>query len=196
MVAALGCSELQFREIVERSTDVVLIHSEGRIVYANPAAAWVFGAASAMFMLGRVAMTLVHPSDQAAARERILRATTTNAAVEPQEVRCVRDDRSDLRMENVALPMTSEGRPSIVVVGREITARRQEPPVGKIVGYLRTALEITERRQAQLLFNDRMASVGTLASGGRARDQPPDCVPHGQPRRHRGGSARDRGASE
>ena len=126
VVAALGCSELQFREIVERSTDVVLIHSEGRIVYANPAAAWVFGAASAMFMLGRVPMTLVHPSDQAAARERILRATTTNAAVEPQEVRCVRDDRSDLRMENIALPMTSEGRPSIVVVGRDITARRQD----------------------------------------------------------------------
>lgn len=38
---------------------------------------------------------------------------------------------------------------------------------GELVGYLSTALDITERKQAQaqLLFNDRMASVGTLASG-------------------------------
>jgi len=38
---------------------------------------------------------------------------------------------------------------------------------GEIVGYLSTALDITERKQAQaqLVFNDRMASVGTLAAG-------------------------------
>ena len=126
MLAALGRSELQFREIVERSTDIVLVHAEGRIVYANPATARAVGAASAESLVGRVAMTLVHPSDRATALERIAQATATNAAVEPREVRCVRDDGSDVWMENIALPISFDGRPAIVVVGRDITARRRQ----------------------------------------------------------------------
>jgi PAS domain S-box-containing protein len=58
-----------------------------------------------------------------------------------------------------------------VADGRNIwvhgTAVAMRDEAGEVVGYLGTTLDVTERKQAQaqLLFNDRMASVGTLASG-------------------------------
>lgn len=45
-------SELQYRQLVDLLPEAVLIHCEGRVTFANPAAATLFGAARASDMLG------------------------------------------------------------------------------------------------------------------------------------------------
>ena len=99
MEAALVWSESLFRELIERSPEIVLVIEEGRVVYANAALVRSVGAASAEALLGREAIALVHPDDREAYRERLRRVVATNAAVEPRKVRCVRDDGTDLWMD-------------------------------------------------------------------------------------------------
>lgn len=124
--AALMRSESLFRELIERSPEIVLVSDEGRIVYANPAMVRAAGAASAEALLGRRALDLVHPDEHEASLERLRRVVATNAAVEPREVRCVRDDGTDLWMETLIAPLTLGGRPTMVILGRDVTERRRQ----------------------------------------------------------------------
>ncbi len=59
--------------------------------------------------------------------------------------------------------LSADGR-TVWILGSAVTLRDD---VGNVLGYIGSVADITERKQvqSQLLLNDRMASVGTLASG-------------------------------
>ncbi|MCX7010938.1 MAG: PAS domain S-box protein, partial [Kiritimatiellaeota bacterium] len=61
-------SEERYRCIVETLPDAIIIHRDGRYLYANPAALRLFGAATPEHLLGTPVMERIHPDF----RERIL----------------------------------------------------------------------------------------------------------------------------
>src|SRR5581483_186329 len=60
-VQAAQESEERYRRLVENAPDACLVHSRGKVVYANAAAARLFGALKSEQLLGMDAFSLVHP---------------------------------------------------------------------------------------------------------------------------------------
>ncbi len=58
---ALRESEERYRRLVELSPEAIIVHSEGKFVYVNPAAQRLWGAACAEELIGKPVLDVVHP---------------------------------------------------------------------------------------------------------------------------------------
>lgn len=121
---ALAESEARFRNLVELSPDAIAVHSEGIIVYINPAGARLLGAEHPEEIRGRSVMSLVHPDHRDVARYRMGRIQTEGVHAEPLEEKFLRLDGSSVNAEVAGLPITYEGRPAVQILARDITERK------------------------------------------------------------------------
>ena len=69
--SALVESERRYRDLVDLSPDEILVHAEGRFVFANDAAASLLGAASPTDLLGKPYTEIVHPEYRRLVEQRI-----------------------------------------------------------------------------------------------------------------------------
>jgi PAS domain S-box-containing protein len=122
---ALRESEARFRELFEVSPDAIYVHVDDRIVFANPAAAQHFGFASARELLGRAPLELYHPDCHDLVRTRRSAFVQVGKAAPTAELRCVRRDGSEFDGETIATPVRWEGSSAILVIVRDVTARRR-----------------------------------------------------------------------
>jgi PAS domain S-box-containing protein len=118
-------TEQRFARIVNLVQEGIWIHVGGTILFANPAAARLFGAPAAEALIGRSIFSLLHPEDRERAIERTRTATATRAAVPLQEMRLIGLDGQTRIAELQAVPFEEEGRLHIVSSGRDVTAQRE-----------------------------------------------------------------------
>ena len=76
---ALEESELRYRTLVEICPDVVIVHRDGRFVYANPAAVRFYGAKDEFDLIGRETIEFIHPDNRPTVLKR--RATRQTVGV-------------------------------------------------------------------------------------------------------------------
>ena len=139
-------SDTSFRRLVEASPDLVIVHAEGCVVYANPAALQGLGCASIDELEGEHLLDLVRAGDREMVRmEETGEFDLNDLHATLQEVGLMQRDGGVLLVEIVELEITWEGAPAQVLVARDISERRQ--------------------LEAKLAQADRLASVGTLAAG-------------------------------
>jgi len=146
--AALRESERRYRELVELAPDAVLVHQDGRIVYANAAALRLYGAEQPDQILGTAFLDRVPPEDRAAVQAWIERVQPGEGAP-IQESRQRRLSGEVIRVETLASGIDWQGRAAIQAMIRDITDRK--------------------RLEAQLRQAQKMEAMGTLA-GGIAHD--------------------------
>jgi diguanylate cyclase (GGDEF)-like protein/PAS domain S-box-containing protein len=117
-------SEERYRLLVELSPEAILVQSDGRIVYANPAAANLFSAESADTLLGFGVADFVHPDhrENFLARENHLRE---NQQSNLKAEKFVRLDGQVRDVEVVLASVTYGGRPATQMLTRDITERRR-----------------------------------------------------------------------
>ena len=117
-------SEERYRLLVELSPEAIIVQSDDRIVYANPSAANLFGAASAENLLGLAVADFVHPDhcENFRAHERHLRG---NQQSDLKAEKFVRLDGEVRDVEVVMASVTHAGRPAIQILTRDITERRR-----------------------------------------------------------------------
>jgi len=142
---ALRRSEQAFRKLIESSPDSICVHRNQRYVYVNPSMLKGLGYEHPSDLLGRHVLELIHPDDREMIRQRVQSIIALGQAVPPQQMRSMRKDGTWFYGETVALPIEFDGQPSVLVMGRDITERKQ--------------------MEAQLLQADRMVVMGTLAAG-------------------------------
>jgi two-component system, cell cycle sensor histidine kinase and response regulator CckA len=116
-------TELRFETLLEVLPDPVVVHQNGRMVFANRAALEMYGARTREEMFGPPVIDFVAPEYRAFVQGRMARMLGAGEAVPMVEERHVRLDGTVFDVEVVAAPVIFDGRPAVEVVARDITAR-------------------------------------------------------------------------
>ena len=119
---ALRESEDRHRKLVEISPNAVLLHQDGKIIYANRALARILGTDDADDFLGKNVLDLVHPAYREAIRTNIAQ-DLTGAPTPFMELRMIRADGSPVFVEGRGVGTTIEGKPAVLVAINDITLR-------------------------------------------------------------------------
>jgi PAS domain S-box-containing protein len=142
---ALLRSERSFRKLIESAPESICVHRDRKFIYVNPVMLAALRYEKESDLIGRSVLDVIHPDDRELVRQRVSSVIASGKAVPPMELRSLRSDGTWYDSETVALALDFDGAPSVLVLGRDITERKQ--------------------MQAQLLQTDRMVVMGTLAAG-------------------------------
>ncbi|MHB1308452.1 MAG: hybrid sensor histidine kinase/response regulator [Limisphaerales bacterium] len=121
---SLRQSEERHRTLLEASPTSIVVVQDGRCVYVNPASARHMGCADPAELIGLVAMDGVAPEYRAEVAKRHARAAL-GLANGPMELELIRRDGSRAISESTSVPIVFNGRPALLVMGRDITEQRQ-----------------------------------------------------------------------
>jgi PAS domain S-box-containing protein len=142
-------SERRYRQLVEILPDAILVHRDGTVRFANPAAATLFGASDPESLIGRAVADLVADEERADVARRIIRAQEEGQPSPVAERHLRRLDGTTCTVEGASTPLLVEDGPAVLSILRDVSERKR--------------LE-NRIRQAQ-----KMEAVGQLA-GGVAHD--------------------------
>lgn len=116
-------SDEYFRQLFDVLPDAVMIHQGGFIIFANSAAAHLYGADKAETLLGMRTLDFVHPDDRELVEKRQKGMLAGNEGAPLLAQRRVRLDGDMVEVEVSVRPIDWEGQRSIVVVSRDISER-------------------------------------------------------------------------
>jgi len=145
----LAASEDRYRSLIELMQEAIWIHQDGKVVFANRAAAHLFGAARAEDLIGRSSRAWVHPDDRVRAAARTDQLYAGPVSVPVVEMRLLRDDGKVRTVAIHAVSFRQDGKMLVMASARDVTAQREA--------------------EAQLHQAQKMESVGQL-TGGVAHD--------------------------
>ncbi|MDQ6994490.1 MAG: PAS domain S-box protein [Mariprofundaceae bacterium] len=121
---ALQASEAQYRQLVERSPDAVLVHQDGVWRFSNPVGLAMMGATHMDELLGKSVMACVHPDYQKTVMERMKKELNDGDPVPLIEERLIRLDGSEFWAEVTGMPIQYEGAVASLLVVRDVTAKK------------------------------------------------------------------------
>jgi PAS domain S-box-containing protein len=136
-------SEERYRRLVEHSPVAVAVHSAGNIVFVNPAAARLFGAATPEQLIGRPMLELVHPEYHDIVTERVRQLAAGVGAQPMLEEQFIRLDGAPIDVEVSTLAFTFQGRPAVQVVASDITERKRNERTQRLLAEAGTLLSST-----------------------------------------------------
>ena len=147
---ALSESERRFRDLVEGSIQGYFVHSDWKIIYANSAAAGIFGYDPAEF-IGLDLRQLIAPEERDAIsslRDRRLAGDVD--APERYEVGGVRKDGAALVFETFSRLVDWDGKPAIQATILDVTERKN---VETYLMYAKETAERADRAKTEFLGN-------------------------------------------
>jgi len=123
---ALAESEQRYRAIVDNSPDGVIIHRNGKFLYANHQALVILGAEKEEQIIGKSALDFVHPDSRSAVIERIkMMIERPHETLTPLEEKYLRLNDGVVDVEVKAAPIIYRGEPAVLVIARDIRERKK-----------------------------------------------------------------------
>ena len=153
--AGLKAGENRYRRLVNMLPPAVLIHCGGKCVFANAAAARIFGATSPGDLLGLDTLDLSHPDFRQFVQQRI-NSAHGGEHEKLQKIKILRLDGYPVDVEIMALAINYQGLPAIQMVLRDLTLGR-------------LAEKASRPGQEPLSQTDRPEAFASIA-GGLAHD--------------------------
>jgi PAS domain S-box-containing protein len=138
-------SEERYRRLISVSPLAVIVNRGNRVIFINDAGLRLFGAVKAEEILGKSPVDLFRPESRALVRERLHQLMEGSTIVPVVEEKIVTLDGTLVDVEVNAARFTDEEGPAIVAMIRDVSDRK--------------------RLQEQLRKTERIAELGTLASG-------------------------------
>lgn len=112
------------RKLLDISPDAVIVHNEGRILYANSRAAQLLGRASCEELVGEQITCFIHPEEQPLAAARVKMMLDSGETTRLQEFRLLRLDGSQFCAEVRSAPVVLQGRTCIQAVLHDVSQRK------------------------------------------------------------------------
>ncbi|MBM3485677.1 MAG: response regulator [Alphaproteobacteria bacterium] len=122
---ALRETHARYLKITDLSPDTIYVQSDNRIVMINEAGWRLFGAATKEHMIGRDALSLVHPDSHAQVFARRRDVIELGGVVARAEEKRVRLDGRTIWVESVAASIVWKGRPGALVILHDVTERKE-----------------------------------------------------------------------
>ncbi len=122
---ALRESEDRYRQIVETSTDAILVTCNGVITYANPAALRLFRAGGESDLVGKSYLVMAYPDDRSESAARIARGMKEKWIAPPREHRILTLNGQVVHVESTGVPIQYQGKTHLFGMFRDITDRKQ-----------------------------------------------------------------------
>lgn len=114
-----------WRRLVEYNPACIAVHSEGKLVYANPAALKNIGATGPEQVIGRAMLDFIHPDDRMVVVARIRELIRLDQPGVPREERMIRLDGTIIDVEVTPIPITFMGKTAVLTVNVDITQRKR-----------------------------------------------------------------------
>lgn len=121
---ALYESEDRYQALVETSPEAIIVHRNGRFLYANPAALQLYGADTFEQLSARNAFELVPPELRAQASSR-MQQTVAGMVLPRWDGQVLRLDGHPVFVETSAAAISFQGAPAIQAIIRDVTGRKQ-----------------------------------------------------------------------
>ncbi len=153
-------NEERYRLLVETLPDGVVVHSQGRIVFANLASTAIIGAASPADLTGKLVIDFVHPDYRELVLKRIQQSLSAGVPVPLVEEKFVRLDGTPVDVEVTAIPFSYAGQPAMLTVFNDIGGRKRTEE--KMQRQLQNLFALSEIDRAISSSFDLQFSLATL----------------------------------
>ncbi|HKP22882.1 MAG TPA: PAS domain S-box protein [Dongiaceae bacterium] len=117
-------TEQRFRRVFDLVQEGIWIHVDGKVQFANPAAARLFGAKSPEDLIGMPVFNIIHPDDRERAKERTRNLRDKLQPLPLTEMRILGLDGKVRIGELQAAPFVQDGVLHVISSGRDVTALR------------------------------------------------------------------------
>src|SRR5688572_2916342 len=117
-------TEQRFRRVFDLVQEGIWIHVDGKIAFANPAAARLFGAKNPDELIGMPVFNIIHPDDRQRAIERTRNLKDKLQPLPLTEMRILGLDGRTRIGELQAAPFIQDGVLHVISSGRDVTALR------------------------------------------------------------------------
>lgn len=121
----------RYHSLAELSSDCIIIHVNGEIVYVNPAAVKTLKAISPHELIGKKTLDLVHPEYHEIFGKRTSEALRTNIHPESAHEKYVRLDKSEFFVKMKASVISYNGEKGMQIIFQDITEEKNKEEVLK-----------------------------------------------------------------
>ena len=122
---ALQITEKRYRDLVELSPDMILVHVQGKVRFINKAGAKMLGAESPESLIDEPVMQFVPPEMVDIIRTRMKAVLQEKQTLSALEEVFLQLDGTPFEVEVVAMPFDYDGELGIKLIARDITDRKQ-----------------------------------------------------------------------
>ncbi|MFA4849500.1 MAG: PAS domain S-box protein [Methanoregula sp.] len=118
-------NEENYRSLVELSPLAVIVHRDGKVIYANQEAVRLAGTERLEDLIGKEVMPFIHPDDRSMALEDFRLMSEEGKTILLKEERLLTIDKKPFTVEVAAKPILYQHLRSVLVVFRDITERKK-----------------------------------------------------------------------
>ncbi|MGD9897945.1 MAG: PAS domain S-box protein [Calditrichaceae bacterium] len=122
---ALIESEERYAKLIKHSSDSIVIHRFGEILFANPAAVAFFKGTNPRNIIGKSIYDFVHPDYREFVKKRVVEMKNTGQSVPVADEKFIREDGSVIDAELIATPVLFRGEEAVQVIFKDVTARKK-----------------------------------------------------------------------
>jgi len=123
-------SDTRYQRLVELSPDPLFIESGGKLVFLNRPAVKLFGADHPDQLVGKPAISVVHPDSRNSVNERLAKLRA-NSEVIYFDQRLLRLDGKAVDVKVAAALLTYQDKPAVQFIARDVSERRRVEDVIK-----------------------------------------------------------------